>query len=183
MQTIYILKAYDSHHPLTTWWPWITKITKFKRFTLSSSRTQKLCYNIVTVGYINIEHLDRSRLGFICVHCQNIHSLQSLNLCYHPPEQRPNYSRPADIRGLEQRPTQVQIQPVSCRDDRQCVQSVVGWRRIHCSTITRGPKNCRKGTKRGPNFWQKWDPKGTLFDVKGDLKFEFFRIVHKERIC
>ena len=40
-----------------------------------------------------------------------------------------------------------------------------------------------KIVKRGPNFWQKGDPKGTLFDVKGDLKFEFFRIVHKERIC
>ena len=43
-----------------------------------------------------------------------------------------------------------------------------------------------KGTqflgKRGPNFWEKGDPKGTLFDVKGDLKFEFFRIVHKEQI-
>ena len=37
--------------------------------------------------------------------------------------------------------------------------------------------------KRGPNFWQKGDPKGTLFDVKGDLKFEFFIIVHKELIC
>ena len=40
-----------------------------------------------------------------------------------------------------------------------------------------------KIVKRGPNFWQKGDPKGTLFDVKGDLKFEFFRIVHKEQIC
>ena len=40
-----------------------------------------------------------------------------------------------------------------------------------------------KIVKRGPNFWQKGDPKGTLFDVKGDLKFEFFIIVHKERIC
>ena len=40
-----------------------------------------------------------------------------------------------------------------------------------------------KIVKRGPNFWQKGDPKRPLFDVKGDLKFEFFRIVHKERIC
>merc|ERR550519_123219 len=40
-----------------------------------------------------------------------------------------------------------------------------------------------KIVKRGPNFGQKGDPKGTHFDVKGDLKFEFFRIVHKERIC
>ena len=30
MQTIYFLKAYDSHYPLTTWWSWITRITKFK---------------------------------------------------------------------------------------------------------------------------------------------------------
>ena len=37
-----------------------------------------------------------------------------------------------------------------------------------------------KIVKRGPNFWQKGDPKGTLLDVKGDLKFEFFRIVYKE---
>ena len=36
-----------------------------------------------------------------------------------------------------------------------------------------------KIVKRGPNFEQK----GDLFDVKGDPKFEFFRIVHKERIC
>ena len=35
-----------------------------------------------------------------------------------------------------------------------------------------------KIVKRGP----KGDPKGTLFDIKGDLKFEFFRIVYKERI-
>ena len=40
-----------------------------------------------------------------------------------------------------------------------------------------------KIVKREPNFGQKGDPKGTLFDVKGDLKFDFFRIVHKERIC
>ena len=40
-----------------------------------------------------------------------------------------------------------------------------------------------KIVKRGPNFGQKGDPKGTLFDVKGDLKFDFFWIVHKERIC
>ena len=30
-----------------------------------------------------------------------------------PPEQRPNYSRPADIRGFDHRPTQAQIQPVA----------------------------------------------------------------------
>ena len=40
-----------------------------------------------------------------------------------------------------------------------------------------------KMVKRGPNFGQKGDPKGTLFDVKGDLNLDFFRIVHKERIC
>ena len=42
------------------------------------------------------------------------------------------------------------------------------WCFFHCSPITRGPKNCKKGTH---------------FDIKGDLKFDFFRIVHKERIC
>ena len=36
----------------------------------------------------------------------------------------------------------------------------------------KGDPKHKKGTQRGP-----------FFDVKGDLKFEFFRIVHKERIC
>ena len=40
-----------------------------------------------------------------------------------------------------------------------------------------------KIVKRGPNFEQKGDQKGTFFDVKGDPKFNSFRIVHKERIC
>ena len=50
---------------------------------------------------------------------------------------------------------------------------------VHCSTISRGPTNCKKGTQRGPNFEQKGDPNY----VKGDPKFNFFRIVHKEQIC
>ena len=33
--------------------------------------------------------------------------------------------------------------------------------------------------KRGPNFEQKGDPNY----VKGDLRFDFFSIVHKEQIC
>ena len=40
-----------------------------------------------------------------------------------------------------------------------------------------------KIVKRGPNFEQKGDQKGTFIDVKGDPKFECFRIVHKEQIC
>ena len=54
---------------------------------------------------------------------------------------------------------------------------------IHCSPITRGPKNCKKGTQREPKGDPIFGKQGTLFDVKGDLKFEFFRIVHKERMC
>ena len=46
--------------------------------------------------------------------------------------------------------------------------------KFHCSTITRGPKNCRKGTKRGTNFWQMGIQRGPFLTyVKGDLKFEF----------
>ena len=41
--------------------------------------------------------------------------------------------------------------------------------------LKRGPKGdpilSKRGTKRDPNY------------VKGDPKFDFFRIVHKERIC
>ena len=56
--------------------------------------------------------------------------------------------------------------------------------KFHCSTITRGPKNCRKGTKRGTNFWQMGIQRGPFLTyVKGDLKFEFFRFVHKQWIC
>ena len=50
--------------------------------------------------------------------------------------------------------------------------------KFHCSTITRGPKNCRKGTKRGTNFWQMGIQRGPFLTyIKGDLKFEFFRFV------
>ena len=53
--------------------------------------------------------------------------------------------------------------------------------KFHCSTITRGPKNCRKRTKRGTNFWQMGIQRGPFLTyVKGDLKFEFFRFVHKQ---
>ena len=38
------------------------------------------------------------------------------------------------------------------------------------------PKIVKTGPKGDPIFGKK----GTLFDVKGDLKFDFFRIVHKE---
>ena len=55
--------------------------------------------------------------------------------------------------------------------------------KFHCSTITRGPKTCRKGTKRGTNFWQMGIQRGPFLTyVKGDLKFEFFKFVHKQWI-
>ena len=48
----------------------------------------------------------------------------------------------------------------------------------------KGTKNCIKGTKRGTNFWQMGIQRGPFLTyVKGDLKFEFFRFVHKQWIC
>ena len=46
---------------------------------------------------------------------------------------------------------------------------------VHCSTISRGPTNCKKGTQRGPNFEQK----GDLFDVKGDQNLNFSELFTK----
>ena len=49
---------------------------------------------------------------------------------------------------------------------------------VHCSTISRGPTNCKKGTQRGPNFEQKGDmvPIGTNVQEKSrkrpDLSFK-----------
>ena len=45
----------------------------------------------------------------------------------------------------------------------------------HCSPISRGPKNSKKGTQRGPNF----ELKGDLEDVKGDAKFKFLELFTK----
>ena len=58
----------------------------------------------------------------------------------------------------------------------------------HCSTISRGPTNCKKGTQRGPNFEQK----GDLFEVKGTqnsnfselfTKSEYVKMVKKSQFC
>ena len=53
------------------------------------------------------------------------------------------------------------------------------------STITTVPKSQgdSKIVKRGPKGDPIFGKKGTLFDVKGNLKLKFFRIVHRERIC
>ena len=42
----------------------------------------------------------------------------------------------------------------------------------HCAQFKRGPKIFRKGTKRGPDFEQKGDLKGTK---KGDPKLGLFK--------